>query len=322
MTSLSVKILKDEDGNNFVPYTSTIALYDPDGETISDKIAKKLETSSLIAGTGITLIPDITNHTVEIQSSVPGANLINNLTTSVTGQGALDAYQGYVLNTTKVNISDIVDNCTSLDNNKPLSAYQGYILFNKFNNYTPSASLATVATSGSYNDLSNKPNIPTKTSDLTNDSGFVTSNYHDSTKQDTLVSGQNIKTINNQSILGEGNINDSAIVESGSNSNGDYIKYSDGHMECYKTIIVTGVSITSAWGNLYENGNAIQLGNFAQTFKERPTVSLTKSDGHGCFIQVHDNISTTSAGSCYVASATSRSSTSLTFEIIAKGKWK
>lgn len=34
--------------------------------------------------------------------------------------------------------------------------------------------LATVATSGSYNDLSNKPTIPTKTSDLTNDSGFIT----------------------------------------------------------------------------------------------------------------------------------------------------
>ena len=36
------------------------------------------------------------------------------------------------------------------------------------------ADLATVATSGSYNDLTNKPNIPTKTSDLTNDSGFIT----------------------------------------------------------------------------------------------------------------------------------------------------
>lgn len=32
-----------------------------------------------------------------------------------------------------------------------------------------------VATSGSYNDLSNKPTIPTKTSDLTNDSGYLTS---------------------------------------------------------------------------------------------------------------------------------------------------
>ena len=116
--------------------------------------------------------------------------------------------------------------------------------------------------------------------------------------------------------------NDSAIGGSGSNSNGDYIKYSDGHMECYKTIIVTGINITSQWGNLYENSNDIWLGNFAQTFKERPTVSLTKSDGHGCFIQVHDNVSTTSAGRCYVASATRRSNASLTFEIIAKGKWK
>ena len=35
-------------------------------------------------------------------------------------------------------------------------------------------SLATVATSGSYTDLSNKPSIPTKTSDLTNDSNFIT----------------------------------------------------------------------------------------------------------------------------------------------------
>lgn len=34
--------------------------------------------------------------------------------------------------------------------------------------------LATVATSGSYNDLSNKPTIPTATSDLNNDSGFIT----------------------------------------------------------------------------------------------------------------------------------------------------
>lgn len=38
-----------------------------------------------------------------------------------------------------------------------------------------SADLATVATSGSYNDLLNKPTIPTKTSDLQNDSGFITS---------------------------------------------------------------------------------------------------------------------------------------------------
>ena len=35
--------------------------------------------------------------------------------------------------------------------------------------------LAKVATSGSYNDLEYKPTIPTKTSEITNDSGFITS---------------------------------------------------------------------------------------------------------------------------------------------------
>lgn len=40
--------------------------------------------------------------------------------------------------------------------------------------YAKSAGLATVATSGSYNDLVNTPSIPTDTSDLNNDSGFIT----------------------------------------------------------------------------------------------------------------------------------------------------
>ena len=55
--------------------------------------------------------------------------------------------------------------------------------------------------SGDYNDLTNKPTIPSKTSDLTNDSGFISQ----------------IKTINNQSLIGTGNI----TIE-GSGFSGDY----------------------------------------------------------------------------------------------------
>lgn len=44
---------------------------------------------------------------------------------------------------------------------------------NVLSNKVDASVLAAVATSGNYNDLSNKPTIPTKTSDLTNDSGFV-----------------------------------------------------------------------------------------------------------------------------------------------------
>lgn len=48
--------------------------------------------------------------------------------------------------------------------------------------------LATVATSGDYNDLNNKPAIPTKTSELTNDSTFITStdNVASATKLQTM----------------------------------------------------------------------------------------------------------------------------------------
>jgi hypothetical protein len=54
--------------------------------------------------------------------------------------------------------------------------------------------LSTVATSGSYTDLSDKPSIPTKVSDLTNDSGFIDkdvnnlTNYDTSTAVDTKIS--------------------------------------------------------------------------------------------------------------------------------------
>ncbi|MCQ2581993.1 MAG: hypothetical protein MJ170_03355 [Alphaproteobacteria bacterium] len=54
------------------------------------------------------------------------------------------------------------------------------------------STLSTVAKTGSYNDLSNKPTIPTvptTISSFTNDSGYITTSYHDSTKQDKLPTG-------------------------------------------------------------------------------------------------------------------------------------
>ena len=45
-----------------------------------------------------------------------------------------------------------------------------------------------------------------KTSDLENNSNYITNSYHDNSKQDKLVSGENIKTINGNSLLGSGNI--------------------------------------------------------------------------------------------------------------------
>lgn len=97
-----------------------------------------------------------------------------------------------------------------------------------------SSSLATVATSGSYNDLSNKPTIPSQASDIG--------------AQETLVSGTNIKTVNNISLLGSGNIEITA-PDTGANGleyniNDDYMLYltKDG------VRFGTGVKITGGGG--------------------------------------------------------------------------
>lgn len=87
--------------------------------------------------------------------------------------------------------------------------------------------------SGSYNDLTDKPVIPTVPTNVgafTNDVGYLTEEtdptvpshvknitQNDITawneKQNALVSGTNIKTINNQSVLGEGNLDIDVSVE-------------------------------------------------------------------------------------------------------------
>lgn len=69
--------------------------------------------------------------------------------------------------------------------------------------------------------------IPTKTSDLVNDAEFITPSYHDNTKQNTLISGDNIKTINNESILGPGNITISGGGGGGTDTGFDNVRKID-----------------------------------------------------------------------------------------------
>ena len=111
------------------------------------------------------------------------------------------------ITTGKVSVDDIVNNLTSTAANKPLSAKQGKVLKDmidsivvptKVSQLTNDAGyltqhqdisgkantvdLATVATSGSYNDLSNKPTIPTvptKVSAFTNDASYANEQYVD-----------------------------------------------------------------------------------------------------------------------------------------------
>lgn len=120
------------------------------------------------------------------------------------------------ITTSKVSISDIVDNITSSATNKPLSANQGRVLKSVIDSiavptkvselqndknyltehqslaeYAKSADLAKVATSGSYNDLADKPTIPS-TSGLASED-WVESKGYLTTHQD--ISGKQNKPI-------------------------------------------------------------------------------------------------------------------------------
>ena len=77
-----------------------------------------------------------------------------------------------------------------------------------------SSILALVATSGDYNDLSNKPTLPPKTSELTNDSNFITSadNVESTTKLQTM------RYINGSPFDGTANVVSYAVCTTGAST--------------------------------------------------------------------------------------------------------
>lgn len=121
---LPIKVLKDENGDAFVPLITFDAIREhEDGQSLVQAVENKLEISNLIAGNQIELSVDGNN--VTISNSAKGTQLINNLTTTVAGTGALDAAQGKVL---KDSIPEVINNLTTIDSKKALSAHQGYVL--------------------------------------------------------------------------------------------------------------------------------------------------------------------------------------------------
>lgn len=111
------------------------------------------------------------------------------------------------------------------------------------------------------------------------------------------------------------------IVESGSNSNGNYIKFSDGTMICTKSVIVS-TKIENQWGNLFESSQ-LDLGNFPVSFIEKPNLSVTKTIGRGSWLELVEGTTKSVIGNTYLVSAVStNSNTNITIDIIAIGKWK
>lgn len=111
------------------------------------------------------------------------------------------------------------------------------------------------------------------------------------------------------------------IIESGSNFNGNYIKFSDGTMICRKSVVVS-TKIEKQWGALFESSQ-LDLGNFPVSFIEKPNLSINKTIGKGSWLELVEGTTELAIGFTYLASAVSSDSNiDVTIDIIAIGKWK
>lgn len=382
MAQYPIKMLKDEEGLPFVPLVSTECIQDPEGKSLEQRLATRLGPDNLLGGENITVRPEGNNCYIDLD--LPASlNIIDNLNTASSGQGALDAHQGNIL---KNMIPGIVDDVTSTDATKVLSAKQGYVLNNKFNEYAKANTLAPVATSGKYSDLTGSPAIidsltsTSKTDSLSAAQGKILNdkfaNYLPLTGgtvsggivakglKSNVTSGESeiIAAYQNKGIYLFANENSHGIYDQtyggvitltgtetankkfygtaamaqqdtsgyelsgmvkGGVRGGDnfYIKYSNGILICCKRVSFSNVAITSTWGNMYDCGTSISLGDWPCAFAYTPVTSVEIQSQSGLFTQGHQSVSTTSAGTIWLTRATTSSGVSGYLTVIGIGKW-
>lgn len=109
------------------------------------------------------------------------------------------------------------------------------------------------------------------------------------------------------------------VVDSGSNSDGTWVKWMDGTMICRKYINFGEMNVSNTWGSMYETSE-ISIGNYAQPFIETPQISVMPLNTF--FVEKRgNNISETSWGSFWAARPVS-ATMYIVVDCIAIGKWK
>lgn len=219
MAKYPVKLLKDKDGTAFIPVVNSDSIITPEGDTLNDLLEEKQDL--LTSGTNIKTINNeslLGSGNISIQGGgdatdvqVNGVSITQNNVANIATQTAYNALTNKIA--TK---NDIPTQTSQLTNNS------GYITSSVDNltNYTKTNDLSEVATSGSYEDLSDKPTIPSKMSDLTNDNNFVsdasyvhTDNNYTSTEKNKLSGIASGAEVNVQSNWTETNTSSDAYIK-------------------------------------------------------------------------------------------------------------
>ncbi len=111
------------------------------------------------------------------------------------------------------------------------------------------------------------------------------------------------------------------IIQSGSNANGSYIKYSDGTMICYGNYSFNS-SNSDYWGNFYRSENYTI--NFPQEFSTTPIVNVTPNSDDGGISAVLNTVSLNTFKMCQIKSKGINQNTDLSNsgQYVAIGRWK
>jgi hypothetical protein len=140
--SATTGLLKNDGTVDTTQYLSSLPAHNHD-----DRYYTESEVDTALGGKQATLVSGTNIKTINNQSLLGQGNI------TIQGGGTVT-----------------VDDSLSTTSTNPV---QNKVITTALNGKAESSSLSTVATSGSYNDLSNKPTIPSKISDLTNDSDFI-----------------------------------------------------------------------------------------------------------------------------------------------------
>jgi glycerophosphoryl diester phosphodiesterase len=129
------------------------------------------------------------------------------------------------------------------------------------------------------------------------------------------VSVSNVRVVDGgvAAVLANTNLGD--FVESGSNANGDYIRFASGWQIC--TVRRVEDVTTSTRGAVFTSGSSLATGNWPAAFVATPVPSITVTDWY--WANVHQNTATTYRPQVYSHAALA--ALSLTLSITAVGRW-
>jgi hypothetical protein len=117
-----------------------------------------------------------------------------------------------------------------------------------------------------------------------------------------------------------GGVATGAVMESGTNAAGSYIRYADGTQICYKRVSLGGVAIGSPAGSVFYS-TVVNPGAFAATFVGLPTTEVVVQSSSGlCWNTVAADPTTLQFGSIFIISPTSTSVT-IILNCLAIGRW-